>query len=298
MDYHLLTFVSVVEKKNFTRAAESLHITQSAVTLSVKALEKEYGVKLLDRSNKFVRLTKAGQILYRHAKEILSQYDRMNRLMEDLVHSASGKLLIGSCYTFGEYLLPKLISQFNTKYPLIEPDISIRNSQRILSKLLRGELDLGIIQGVIEHPKLHIHPFAQDEMVVIVSTHHPLAMKKEVTFDDLLSETWIIREQGSGTQQAIKQVFSENNFTPKEIRSFGSSQIIKESVEAGLGISILSQYTIRKELALKTLHSLRIKDKPIFRNFSYAIPRIDFHPKATELFLSFLENYQTLKISI
>lgn len=298
MDYHLHTFVSVVEKKNFTRAAESLHITQSAVTLSIKALEKEYGVKLLERSNKFVRLTKAGQILYHHAKEILSEYDHMHRLIDDLSHSASGKLLIGSCFTFGEYLLPRLISQFNIEYPLIEPDISIRNSQRIVSQLLRGELDLGIIQGLIEHPKLHIQPFAQDEMVLIVSPNHPLATRNEVTFDELLPETWIIREKGSGTQQAIKQVFQENNFYPKEIRSFGSSQIIKESVEAGLGISILSQYTISKELALKTLHSLRIKDQPIIRNISYAIPRIDFHPKPTELFLSFLENYHKLKLTV
>src|SRR4051812_1737156 len=110
MDYHLLTFVTVVDKKNFTRAAETLHISQSAVTLSIKALEKDYDLKLLDRNNKYVRLTKAGEILYHHAKKILSQYDRMNRLIDDLSNSASGILTIGSSYTFGEYLLPKLIS--------------------------------------------------------------------------------------------------------------------------------------------------------------------------------------------
>ncbi|MBV7505315.1 LysR family transcriptional regulator [Bacillus sp. sid0103] len=293
MDYHLLTFVTVVDKKNFTRAAEALHISQSAVTLSIKALEKDYDLKLLDRNNKYVRLTKAGEILYHHAKKILSYYDRMNRLIDDLSHSASGILTIGSSYTFGEYLLPKLISQFNGEYPLIKPNISIRNSRRIISKLLRGELDLGIVEGITEHPKLHIQPFAQDEMVLIVSSKHPLAMKQEINLNELDSETWIIREEGSGTRQAINQLFSTNNFSPNEIRSFGSSQIIKESVEAGLGISILSIHTIRKELELKTLRTLRIKDNPIIRNFCYVIPKMDFQPKSVDLFLTFLQNSYT-----
>ncbi|WP_251551134.1 LysR family transcriptional regulator [Neobacillus muris] len=296
MDYHLLTFVTVAEKKNFTRAAEALHISQSAVTLSIKVLEKQYELKLLDRNNKYVRLTKAGEILYQNAKQILSLYDRMNRLIEDLSHSASGVITIGSSYTFGEYLLPKIIAEFTGDFPLIKPNISIRNSHRIIAKLLRGEIDLAIVEWIAENPKLHIHPFAQDEMVLIVSPKHPLASKQEVEIHDLREETWIIRELGSGTRQAINQLFSENNFLPNEIRSFGSSQIIKESVEAGLGISILSLHTIRKELELKTLHTLRIKNNPIVRNFSYVIPKMDIQPKSVSLFLSFLENYSTLDI--
>ena len=298
MDYHLLTFVTVAEKKNFTRAAEALHISQSAVTLSIKVLEKEYELKLLDRSNKYVRLTKAGEILFYHAKQILSLYDRMNRLIDDLSYSASGIITIGSSYTFGEYLLPRIISEFTDEFPLIKPNIAIRNSNRIISKLLRGELDLGIVEGIVEHPKLHIQPFAQDEMVLIISPKHPLASKNEVELHDLKDETWIIRETGSGTRQAINQLFSENNFSPNEIRSFGSSQIIKESVEAGLGISILSIYTIRKEVELKSIHTLRIKNNPIIRNFCYVIPRVDLQPRSINLFLSFLENYTTLDIFV
>jgi len=296
MDYHLLTFVYVVEKQNFTRAAEALHITQSAVTLSIKTLEKEFGVKLLDRSNKYVRVTKPGEILYYHAKEILSLYNRMNRLIDDLSNSASGPISIGASYTFGEYLLPKIVSLFNKTYPLIDPNISIRNSKRVISQLLRGELDLGIIETVDNQPKLHIHSFAQDEMVVIVSKGHPLASESEVKLEDLYSETWIIREVGSGTHQAIQKLFSDNAFYPEKVRLFGSSQIIKESVEAGLGISILSKYIIRKEITLQTLRSLKIKNYPILRNFSYAIPKIDFHPKSTELFIEFLQEYSKLHL--
>ncbi|MBU8918896.1 LysR family transcriptional regulator [Neobacillus sp. 114] len=298
MDYHLLTFVTVAEKKNFTRAAEALHISQSAVTLSIKVLEKQYELKLLDRSNKYVRLTKAGEILYQHAKQILSLYDRMNRLIDELTHSASGILTIGSSYTFGEYLLPRIISEFTEEFPLIKPNIAIRNSHRIISQLLRGELDLGIVEGVVENPKLHIQPFAQDEMVLIVSPKHPLVSKQEVELQGLKDETWIIREKGSATRQAINQLFLENNFSPNEIRSFGSSQIIKESVEAGLGISILSIHTIRKEMELKSLHTLRIKNNPLIRNFCFVIPKMDLQPRSVSLFLSFLENYSTLDIFV
>jgi len=290
MDYHLLTFVTVVEKKNFTRAAETLHISQSAVTLSIKVIEKEYDIKLLDRNNKYVRLTKAGEILYHHAKKILSLYDRMNRSIEDLSHSAIGVLNIGSSYTFGEYLLPSLISKFIDEHPLVKPNVSIRNSYRIISKLLLGELELGIVEAYIEHPKLHIRPFAEDEMVIIISTEHPLAMKQEVELNELLSETWILREEGSGVRQTINQLFSEHNFSPNELRSFGSSQIIKGSVEAGLGISILSTHTIRNELELNTLHTLRLKNERITRNFYYVTPKMDFQPKSVDLFIEFLQN--------
>lgn len=296
MDYLLLTFVTVAEKKNFTRAAEMLHVTQSAVTLSIKSLEKQYNVTLFDRTNKYVRLTKAGELLYHYAKEILYKYDLVNSLIVDLTHSSSGPISIGSSYTFGEYLLPKLVSKFNSKYPLIQPSISIRNSKRIITQLLDGEIDLAIIEGSFEHSELVIQPFFQDEMVVILSTKHPLSSKNEVELRELYGETWIIREEGSGSRQTIEQLFSENDFSPNNFRSFGSSQIIKEAVETGLGISILSKHVIRKEIQLKTLHSLGIKNNPLFSNFSFAVPRSNFQSNSTKLFLDFLQENSVLEL--
>lgn len=291
MDQQLLTFVTVAEKKNFTRTAEALHITQSAVTLIIKGLEKKYGVKLFDRTNKYVRLTKAGEVLYHHAKEILIKYENMQRLIDDLSYSQSGPIFIGSSFTFGEYLLPRIVSEFKAAYPLITPDISIRNTKRIIAKLLRHELDVGIVEGKAEHPNLIIHPFAQDEMFVIVSSNHHFASRNEIELGELASETWVLREEGSGTRQTIDSLFFGNHFSPSAIMSFGSSQIIKESVEAGLGISIMSKYVIRKEISLGTLHPIRIKNNPILRNFSYVIHKSDFHTKILDVFLEFLTNY-------
>lgn len=295
MDHHLRTFVAVVEFKNFTRAAETLHITQSAVTLSIKTLEKTYQVKLLERTNKYVRVTKAGEILYHHAKEILAKYDHAKRLIDDLSNQASGPLSIGSSYTFGEYILPKLISDFKRKFPLVTPDITIRNTEAIVAQLLQHELDLGIVEGKVDHPHVLVRSFAKDEMVVVVPCSHPSAGRKVIHLKDLKDETWILREKGSGTRQTVEDVFKELDFYPNSTMSFGSSQIIKESVEAGLGVSILSESIIRKELLLGTVIGLRIKDFPMIRDFSYVIYNSEFRPRSTDLFLEHLNQFGNLE---
>ncbi len=290
MDHHLLTFVTVVEKKSFTKASISLHITQAAVTQSIKTLESKYGTQLLNRTNKYVRLTKAGEIFYHHAKEIIANYEHVSKLIDDLTHSAKGPLSIGSSFTFGEYLLPGLISEFRKRYPLIIPSISIRNSKRILLQLEQQELDIGIIEGKINHPNFLIHPFSHDELVIVVPKTHRLADEYEVDLEELANETWILREEGSGTRQTIDYTFQQSNFSPLSIMSFGSSQIIKESVEAELGISILSLSVLKKELLLNTLSPIRITNFPITRNYYYAINNTKFQTKSLSLFVEFLKS--------
>ena len=297
LDYHLLTFVTVAEKKNFTRAAEELHITQSAVTLSIKALEKKYEVKFFDRTNKYVRLTRAGEILYYHAKRILKEYEQVDSLIHDMTKVVSGPLLIGSSYTFGEYLLPRFISDFMKVHQLIEPKVTIQNSSKIINQVLEGSLDIGIIDGEIKsHPQLHITPFEQDELVIIVSADHPLASFRTIDLDSLYGETWILREEGSGTREVIDKLFKVHAFSPLILRSFGSTQIIKESVEAGIGISIVSNYSIQKELHMKTIHPIRLKNKQINRHFSYVLSKTDIHPLSVELFTQFLQTKNVLTL--
>jgi DNA-binding transcriptional LysR family regulator len=291
MDYQLLAFVYAADKKNFSRAAEELHITQSAVSLNIKALEKKYAVKLFDRTNKYVRLTKAGEILYYHARDILNQYAKIERLIEDLNHKAKGPLSIGSGYAFGEYLLPQIISVFKNQYPEITPKITIKNSNRIASQILRQELDLGIVEGDINHSNIVVRPFAEDEMVIIVPSYHRLAGMQEVDMEDLKDEVWVIREVGSGTREVTDRMFLQVGFKPSSLLEFGSSQIIKGAVEAGLGISFISEWVIRKEIHFGTLCSMRIKNHSIKRNFSYVTHTSKFHTKATDLFLDFLSNY-------
>lgn len=290
MDQQLLVFVTVVEKENFSRAAEVLHMTQPAVSQYIQTLERTMGTKLLERSNKFVRLNKAGQIVYHHAKEILGLYHKMQGLVDDLTNNASGELAIGASYTFGEYVLPHIIANLSKQYPLIKPAITIGNTHEIEELVSNRTIDLGIVEGEIKNKKLQIEVIAEDFMFIIVSASHPLAKRKNLKLPDLEKETWIVREKGSGTREAVEGMFAKFQFFPKKIMEFGSTQIIKESVEAGLGISLLSQRVIHKEMSLRKLHILEIQGFPIIRNFYLITPLSEFQTKATELFFHILRN--------
>ncbi|MDQ0157574.1 LysR family transcriptional regulator [Robertmurraya andreesenii] len=288
MDQHLLVFVTVVEKESFSRAAEALHMTQPAVSQYIQVLENTYGVKLLDRNNKFVRLNKAGEIVYFHAKEILGLYTKMQGLMDDLTNRASGSLSIGASYTFGEYVLPHFIAKLHHEFPLIRPSIVIGNTRKIADLVLRHQLDIGIIEGNLESTQLKIDPFADDQMVVVASTQHRLAwLEGEVAASELEKETWLVREVGSGTREATERIIRELSIAPKEMMEFGSTQLIKESVESGLGISFLSHLAIRKELSLGLLKIVRVKGTPLKRDFSIVLQSA-FQTKALEVFVKIL----------
>lgn len=287
----LLTFVTIAEHKNFTKAADLLHLTQSAVSREIKVLEGDYGVKLFERTNKYVRLTKAGEILYHHAKGILTQYERAHRLIDDLTYSATGVLTVGSGYTFGEYVLPWIIQNFKTSYPAITPKITIKNSDRIAAQVLRHELDIGIVEGCAETKGLLAQPFAEDELEIIVPPSHRLAKRETVNLEDFEDDTWILREVGSGTRNVTNRIFSEVRFTPASMMEFGSSQVIKESVEAGLGVSLISRWAVRKETRFGILCALKIRGESVKREFSYVLPQTQFHTRVTELFIEHITKF-------
>ncbi|MFC4077032.1 LysR family transcriptional regulator [Salinithrix halophila] len=288
MEQSLRVFITVAKTRHFSRAAEELHMTQPAVSQQIRSLENRYHTRLLERNNKSVQLTPAGEILLREGLEILNQYARMERLIQDLTHSASGPLSIGASYTFGEYVLPRILSSFCTRYEQIDPKVTIHNTKRIGEGVVRREMDIGIVEGELSHPQLEMKPVADDELVLVVPSNHPLAEQKEVKASELRGERWILREPGSGTREAADRLFRGAELTPDTILEFGSTQVIKESVETGLGIAVLSSWSIRKELLLGTLCSLRVQDVPMRRHFYTLTRATSFRTKAMDLFLAFL----------
>ncbi|WP_091189773.1 LysR family transcriptional regulator [Paenibacillus catalpae] len=288
MDQSLIVFMTVAEKQNFTRAAEALHMTQPAVSQHIQALESSIGTKLLDRSNKHVRLNKAGEIVYRHGKEMEGLYTRMQRLVDDLMFTASGSLSIGASYTFGEYVLPHAIAYLQTHYPLIRPTITIGNTKDISALVAGGQLDIGIVEGELGLEKLHAESLAKDQMYVVTSSLHPIGTADDIDAARLQQETWIVREEGSGTREVTERMFLEQGLNPENRMVFGSTQIIKESVEAGLGVSLLSHWAVRKEIALGTISKLTVGGRPVERDFSLLTQLHQQHTKAAELFIAIL----------
>ena len=294
MNHYLRVFVTVVERENFSRAAEELHMTQPAVSQYIRMLEREIGTKLLERSNKYVRLNKAGEIVYHHAKEILGLYEKMQSLVDDLTNNAKGALSIGASYTFGEYVLPHIIAKMNEKYPLIEPTIRIGNTKEIEECVKSHQLDVGIVEGMITSDHLLTEPFAEDVMHIVVASNHRFAGNtEEIEVSELYGETWIVREHGSGTRSATDDMFRLLELKPKKMMEFGSTQLIKESVEAGLGISLLSRWSIRKELTLGTLHKIKVKGLPFTREFSI-VTQTPFQTKSVQVFLELLRENKVL----
>ncbi|ETI68619.1 LysR family transcriptional regulator [Neobacillus vireti] len=291
MDQHLAVFVKVVEKENFSKAAEELHMTQPAVSQYIRTLEESIGTRLLERSNKYVRLNQAGEIVYHHAKEILALYTKMQSLVDDLTNKASGPLAIGASYTFGEYILPHIIARMQREYPQISPSIKIQNTKEIIELVKMHQLDIGIIEGFFKEDTLNSEVVSEDNMLIVAPLgHHLLTEKWEKRMSDLAEETWILREEGSGTREAAENLFRMSEFTPKKILEFGSTQLIKESVEAGLGISLLSQWAIEKEITNGYMGKIDVQGLPFKRNFSI-LTHTSYQTKALKTFIGSLRGY-------
>lgn len=293
MDQRLEVFIKVIEKKNFSKAAEDLHMTQPAVSQYIRSLEEATGVKLLERTNKYVRLNKAGEIVFHHALEIKELYTKMNHLLDDLTNKASGNIAIGASYTFGEYLLPTIIAEAKERFPDIKPTVTIGNTTTIAGLVLSHQLDVGIVEGHFKDVKeLTTEPFAKDQMVIAAAMTHPLAHnKKPLTLSELMEETWILREVGSGTREAAETLFATYNISPESLMHFSSTQPIKAMVEAGVGISLLSEWAIQKEVKYGDIKILNVKELPYTRDFSI-VTRSPFQTKALSAFINLLRSHK------
>ncbi|WP_054956842.1 LysR family transcriptional regulator [Paenibacillus dakarensis] len=288
MDLSLQVFVTVVEKGNFTRAAEELNMTQPAVSQYIQALERTMDAKLLERTNKYVRLTRAGEIVFHHAQDILGKYTRMHTLVDDLLHRAGGDLSISASYTFGEYVLPHVLAHLRDEYPLIKPKIQIGNTAEVAEMILNHQADIGIVEGEYHHDKLFIEAFAEDDLFIIAPNAERYAGRDTISLSELSDEAWIVRESGSGTRYVTEQMFTKWGYQPEHKVEFGSTQLIKESVEAGLGVTLLSHWAVRKEIALGTLLMLQPDGERVRRHFSLITQGTPYHTRAAEIFLDML----------
>ncbi|HUW66257.1 MAG TPA: selenium metabolism-associated LysR family transcriptional regulator [Spirochaetia bacterium] len=288
LDHQLLVFVTVAEKKNFSRAAEELNLTQPAISQHIHCLEEHYRARLFERSNKKVELTQAGHTLYSYAQQILTLHRKAERAVTDLIELVTGKLVVGASMTIGEYVLPRLMGAYAKNFPSVELAMIIGNTATICEQTLNGSIDIGLVEGPVEHVHFQVEPFLGDEMVLIVAGDHRLAEKTLVTADDLSGQTFILREEGSVTRLAAEDALRDLGLVPDRVIHMGSTQAIKQAVEAGLGISFISCWTIHKEVTLGTLKPLRNKEALITREFNLIRNQTRFQSRACEEFVRFI----------
>lgn len=281
MDSGLQIFIKVVELNSFTKAANVLHMTQPAVSQAVRNLEKEFNTTLLEREHKTFYLNQAGEIVYTYAKEITATYHHMQTLIKELEEDPKGDLIIGASYTIGEYILPEVLSSVYQLYPKIHPQVSINNTQTILNQLLNHDIDIGLVEGNVADERLYTESFMIDQMYVVGSGQKEYNVK---SITDLAEENWIIREVGSGTRALTEKVFEQYHLEPQQCFTFGSTQIIKEVVESGLGVSLLSKSALVKELQLETIQMLPVAELPIERPFFIMKRKQSFETKRVQVF--------------
>ncbi len=293
-DHKLKIFCTVAEVKSFSKASEIIHLTQPAVSLQIQALEEFYETKLLDRTSNNVTLTPSGEILYRYAKEILSLYADAEKNIGKLTGLAKGSIVIGASSTIGNYLLPKVIADFRKMCPKIKVNITIGNTKKIVELLHSFNIDVGLVEGDVKSQKIVMDSLLEDELYVIVPSGHPWSKNNEISILDLVKEPFIFREEGSGTRQAVEKSLLRHGINPHNMEVsliLGSNEAIKEAVENGMGISIVSQWAVKKETKCGSIKMLGIKEEKVIRDFSLVFSKNGVSSHGIEEFLLYIKKY-------
>lgn len=298
-DHKLKVFCTVAETKSFSKASEIIHLTQPAVSLQVQSIEEAFEVKLFDRTSSTVTLTGAGKILYKYAKEILGLYASIEKDIGAVTGLVKGSIAVGASSTIGNYLLPTVISDFKKAYPKTKIQLIVGNTRRIVECLKAGNLNLGLVEGEVSKYKVMTEKLVSDELSLIVAPFHPWAKRKEVSINEIVKEPFILREDGSGTRQIIEKYLNKKGITTQDMNItavIGSTEAIKEAVENGIGVSIVSKWAVRKELRYGTLNTLVFKEITMLRDFSLIFNRNSISSYASDELLAYLKSYHYEKL--
>lgn len=293
-DHKLKVFCTVAETKSFSKTSEIIHLTQPAVSLQIQALEELYETKLFDRSSGTINLTPSGEILYKYAKQILALYAEASKEISKITGFIKGCVKVGAGTTVGNYILPSVAVDFKKKHPKIRVSISIGNAKRVLELLNSSMIDLGIISEMPGKSKFNVEPIISDELCVICSSEHPLSNQKLVSIYDLIKEPFVIREEGSSTRVIIERFLANHGLSISDLHIaliLGSTGSIKEAVERGIGLAIVSKWSIRKEVSCGNLRILKLKEGKITREFYIVLPKKSVLSPAVEEFITYLKNY-------
>lgn len=256
--HHLRTFLRVAELGGFSRAATSLHLSQPAVSKSVRELERQLQTTLFDRSIGAPALTETGAALFIRARELFAVERAAEEELRTIRGLQGGVLRIGASTTIATYLLPEYLARFRTAHPKVRLRVWTANTRHVASAFLERRLDLALVEGPVDDRRLEILPWRRDELAVIAPPDHPLAKKRRVSPADLAETAFIVRERGSGTRQVATDALSAIGISVPIVLVLSSTEAIKQAVGAGLGLAIVSQAAIADQVALGRISVLRI----------------------------------------
>lgn len=265
----LQIFLATVHHKNITKAAASLAMSQSAASGALKDLEGQFNIQLFDRVGKRLQTNELGERVRIKAESVLAQALELENELRQ--HNTLGYLKVGATLTIGNYLCVDLINRYKQASNDAKVKLEVANTAKITEEILNFDIDLGLIEGELQHPDLDIIPWQQDQLVCFCHPDHPLANKTTISDQDLSQANWILREPGSGTRQTFDRAMAGISSQLKIGLELQHTEAIKHSVENNLGISCLSEITLKSAFARGSLIPLKVDSKDFSRNFYFII---------------------------
>lgn len=264
---HLEVFLAVAREQSISRAAENLHMSQSATSSALQEFESRYDLQLFDRSAKRLRLNSFGQSIRIKAEGLMShlaEFDRELRSQEDFGH-----IRIGASLTIGNYLAVKYLAAYMQQHPLARVEMDVQSSPDVINQVLNFQVDIGLIEAELHHDDLNLEPWRADNMVIFCSPDHALAKQRHLSDKDLLAAAWILREPDSAHRKTFDRAMHGLLHDLNIILELRHNEAIKNAVKAGLGVGCLSEVALADEIAQGTLVPLTAKGRSMPRHFYF-----------------------------
>lgn len=291
-DRRLQVFHAVAKHLSFTRAADALFMTQPAVTFQIKQLEEQYSTRLFERRHGSISLTPAGELVLSYAEKILALSDEMDTRLSEMTGEMRGPLLVGASTTIAEFMLPRVLGEFNALYPQVRARLIVANSESIESRVAEHTLDVGLIEAPAKLSGLTSVICCEDELRAVCAPDYPLAEMKSVSPQVLSEYEFISREPGSGTREITDTYFRSHKIKPESLKTqmeLGSPEALKGVVATGLGFAIVSRAVVEKETQLGELISIPL-DPPLKRSFHLIHPQDRFQSRLIATFIDFAKS--------
>ena len=281
---------AVSTEKNFTKAAQVLHLSQPSLSKQIKRLEKNLDILLINREKNKISLTENGKVFLQYSERILALCEESCRALIDLKNGDRGNLTVGASQTIGTYLMPRVLALFAQNYPQIDLKVQVNSTRLIANNVLKREIDIAVVGGEIPNElrkNLIIKDFVEDELSLIISKSHPFAKKKKINKENLYYLNFITLNSNSTIRKFIDNILIQNGIETKQLKiimQFNSIEGIKTAVSLGLGAAFVSSSAIEKEVELKTIEILKIENIRITRTLSIISNPESYKSKAFDLF--------------
>ncbi len=268
--WQLKVFTSVVKEKSFSRAGETIFLSQPTVSSHIKDLETHFGCRLIDRLGREAVPTKAGELLHGHAQKMLQLQEETEVALSHFLGHARGHLIIGGSTIPAGYIIPRIIGPFNRQYPEISLSVLTRDSARIIGKVLKGDAEVGIVGARAKAPQIEQEKILRDDMKLIVPAGHPWAGLGKINHNQLPTAPFLARAEGSGTWETITRSMKKAGMHPDQltiIATLGSTAAVIQAILSHAGVSILSPIAVADEIRHKRLFAIEIEGLNLTRHF-------------------------------